>query len=214
MNKLMTELLLEETDDLFNEVINEEMNDKQRKSALKKLKSGMVYKPLPSIFKEKDVILAAGLSVDMVQNDIGKKYADAYKTFMKNTTDQAIFGSAKHAENIEAAKKAKAVLKKYYGRVQKIKEALAKASKKVASSASKTKVEKANLNRKNIMDKEAADKKAAAEAAAKKEAAKAKRAANKAAKMKAAKKEESKARKAAFVDRTKQKLAKINFVTR
>ena len=217
MNELMTELLIEEFDDLFEDVINEEMNDKQRKAALKKLKSGMVYKQLPSIFKEKETILAAGLSVDMVQNDIGKKYSDAFKAFNKNTTDQAIFNSAKHVENIAAAKAAKAVLKKYYGRVEKISASLAKGSKKRAAGESKLNVTKANLGRKNIMAKESAAKKAADEATAlkaeKSVASKAKREAKKAEKEKAEKKVARDVKKKKFTGKVKQKLAKINFVT-
>jgi len=207
MNKLMTELLIEEFDDIFEDVINEEMNDKQRKSALKKLKAGMVYKELPSIFKEKDTILAAGLSVDMVQNDIGKKYADAYKTFKKYTTDQAIFGSAKHAENIAKAKEAKAIMKKYYGRVLKIQKDLAKGSKKFASNASKASVDKINANRKEIVSNETKKAQTAA-------AAKAKREAKKIQKIKDAKKAEKNAKKQEFITKTKQKLAKINFAKR
>ena len=218
MNELMNELLIEEFDDLFEDVINEEMNDKQRKAALKKLKSGMVYKELPSIFKEKATILAAGLSVDMVQNDIGKKYADAYKVFAKNTTEQAIFGSAKHVENIAAAKAAKAVLKKYYGRIVKISASLAKGSKKAASGASKAAVAKANINRKTTIAKEEAIKKTADDAAkarAEKSAvSKAKREAKKVQKVKDEKKAAKSAKKAAFIGKTKQKLAKINFVTK
>lgn len=217
MNELMTELLVEEFDDNFEDVINEEMNDKQRKAALKKLKAGMVYKALPSIFKEKDTIMAAGLSVDMVQNDIGKKYAEALKAFSKNTTEQAIFGSAKHVENIAAAKAAKAILKKYYGRVEKISASLAKGSKKVAKSAGKASVAAANVGRKATMAKEATAKKTADDAAAakaeKSATSKAKREAKKVQKVKDEKKAARGAKKQAFVKSTRKKLAKINFVT-
>jgi len=217
MNELMNELLIEEFDDLFEEVINEEMNDKQRRAALKKLKSGTVYKELPSIFKERATILAAGLSVDMVQNDIGKKYSDAYKAFQKNTTEQAIFGSAQHEKNIEAAKAAKSVLKKYFGRVQKISASLAKGSKKRAAGEGNAAVSKVNIGRKETMAKEATVKKTAEEAAKakaeKSAASKVKREAKKAEKIKAEKKAEKDRKKKAFTGKVKQKVAKINFVT-
>jgi len=207
MNKLMNELLVEEFEDLFKDVINEEeMNDKQRKAALRKLKSGKAFKALPSIFKEKETILAAGLSVDMVQNDIGKKYADAYKAFQKNTTEQAIFGSVEHKENIAAAKASLAVMKKYIGRVEKISTSLEKGSKKVASIAGKAKVAIANTERKGVMDKEATDKEAtdkktADDAIAKKEASKKAREDKKVAKAKMVLKE-------AFKAKVKSKLPK------